>query len=326
MPTPTTSLATLRPELAASLEEFDLLAESGGYIAHRVLPVVDVAEAAGTFGRIPLEQLLQENKTERSPGSSYFRGNWRFEPDSYTTVEHGFEEPVDDNEAEMYRNYFDAEVIAAIRAQHMVMKDAEKRVAELVFNPTVWTGSSLTTGITNEWDDYENATPINDVESAVRKVYEGSGLWPNALVINRLVFRNLRLCEQIIERIAAFGAGDKVRPEDITATQLAACFDLKYVIVAGGSKNLKAEGQSAQVSQIWSNEYAMVCRVAETSDFREPCIGRTFHWTGDGSEIDGRVESYREEQTRSEIIRVRHQTHEKILYKEAGHLLSNITT
>jgi hypothetical protein len=38
------------------------------------------------------------------------------------------------------------------------------------------------------------------------------------------------------------------------------------------------------------------------------------------------VESYREEQTRSDIIRVRHDVDELVLYKDAGFLLGNITT
>jgi hypothetical protein len=65
----------------------------------------------------------------------------------------------------------------------------------------------------------------------------------------------------------------------------------------------------------------MVCRVATGNDFREPCIGRTFHWAGDGSSIDGAIESYRDEVVRSNIIRVRHDVDEVVLYAQAGHLL-----
>jgi hypothetical protein len=107
---------------------------------------------------------------------------------------------------------------------------------------------------------------------------------------------------------------------------LAAVFDLPHIIVAGGSQNTANEGQVAAISQLWSDEYAMVCRVATGADFKEPCIGRTFHWGADGSSIGGTVESYREEQTRSEIIRCRHDVDEITLYPQAGHLLSNVTT
>lgn len=326
MPSPATSLATLRPDLAESFMEFDLMAEMAGYVGTRVFPVVEVARQAGNFGKIPLEQLLKNRETKRAPGAGYSRSNWTFDDAAYACMEHGAEEPVDDREAEMYADYFDAEVIAAQRAMADVLRNAEKRIADAVFNTTTWTGASLTTGITHEWDDATNAVPITDVEAAVRKIYDNSGLWANALVINRKVFRNLRLCDQIRERITSDGAGSSELPGNITVQQLAQAFDLDFVIVAGGSRNTANEGQTASISQIWSDEYAMVCRVATTSDFREPCIGRTFHWGADGSSIGGTVETYREEAVRSDIVRVRHDVDEIVLYAEAGHLLSNITT
>lgn len=325
MPAPSSSLATLRPDLATFLE-FDLESEKAGYVAAEVFPVIDVASKAGNFGRIPLEQLLQQGNTARAAGSGYSRGNWKFEPDTYACLEHGWEEPVDDNEAAAYAEYFDAEMISTLRAFSSVLRNAEQRVADAVFNATTWSGASLTTGITHEWDDPTNAVPLSDVESAVAKVYDNSGLWANALIINRKVFRNLRNCESVIERINSQGAGSPSKASDVTVDMLKAVFDLEHIIVAGTSKNSAKEGQAATPTQIWSSEYAMVCRISTSADMRDPCIGRTFHWSADGSSIGGTVETYRDEPVRSDIVRVRHDVCEKLLYKEAGHLLSNITT
>jgi hypothetical protein len=323
-PAPTTALATLRPDLAGSLMEFDLAADRQGFIAARVLPVLEVASQAGSFGRIPLKQLLQTRETLRAPGGGYSRSGFTFEPDSYACEEHGAEEPVDDRSKKMYANYFDAELIAAQRAFDAVLRNAEIRAAAALFNATTF--ASYTTAIVEEWDDFDDADPIGDVEAAVRAVWAASGLWPNALIINRMVFRNLRQCEQILERIAASGAGDRIRATDITAAQLAAVFDLEEIIVAGSPKNSANEGQAVSVASVWSDEYAMVARIARGNDVQDPCIGRTFHWGEDGSQIGGTVESYRDETVRSDIIRVRHDVDEKLLYLPAAHLLSNVTT
>lgn len=325
MPSPSSSLATQRPDLATFLE-FDLESEKAGYIATQVFPVIDVQSQAGNFGKIPLEQLLQQRETKRAPGSGYARSNWTFEPATYATREHGAEEPVDDREAKMYAEYFQAEQISTMRAFSSVLRNAEQRVADAVFNTTTWTGSSLTTAITHEWDDATNCVPLTDVEAAVQKIYDNSGLWANALVINRKVFRNLRNSAQVIDRIESNGAGNASKASDITAQMLATAFDLEYIIVAGTSKNGAKEGQAASPTQIWSGEYAMVCKIATGPDMRDPCIGRTFHWSQDGSSIGGTVESYREEAVRADIIRVRHDVAEVVLYPQAGHLLSNITT
>lgn len=325
MPSPTGSLATLRPDLATFLE-FDLESDKAGFIATQVFPVINVMSQAGSFGKIPIEQLLQQRVTARSPGSGYARGNWTFTSATYATEEHGAEEPIDDREAKMYAEYFQAEQISTMRAFSAVLRNAEARVAAAVFNATTWTGSALTTAPTHEWDDATNAVPLTDVEAAVQKIYDNSGLWANALIINRKVFRNLRNNAQMIDRIESAGAGSPTKASDITVQMMAAAFDLEHIIVAGTSKNGAKEGQAATPTQIWSGEYAMVCKVANGGDMREPCIGRTFHWSDDGSSIGGTVESYREESNRSDIIRVRHDVDEIVLYTEAGHLLSNITT
>lgn len=322
---PSSSLATLRPDLATFLE-FDLESEKEGYIATEVFPMIDVASMSGTFGKIPIEQLLQQRDTRRASGSGYARGNFTFTTATYACEEHGAEEPIDDREAEAYAEYFDAEQINTLRAFSAVLRNAEQRVADAVFNATTWNGAALTTGITDEWDDAANAVPAKDVEAAVQKIYDNSGLWANALVINRKVFRNLRNCASIIDRINSAGAGSPSKASDVTVDMLKAVFDLDHIIVAGTSKNTAKEGQAATPAQIWSSEYAMVCKVATSVDMREPCIGRSFHWSADGSSIGGTVESYRDEPVRANIVRVRHDVDEIVLYPEAGHLLSNITT
>jgi hypothetical protein len=325
MPSPSSSLATLRPDLATFLE-FDLESENAGFVASKVFPVVDVMSQAGNFGKIPLEQLLQQRETLRASGAGYARGQFKFATATYACKEHGAEEPVDDREAKMYAEYFDAEQIATMRAFSAVLRNAEQRVASAIFNATTWTGSTLTTAITHEWDDAANATPATDVEAAVQQIYDNSGLWANALVINRKVFRNLRNCASVIDRINSAGAGSPSKASDVTEAMLAAIFDLEHIIVAGSSKNGAKEGQAASPSQIWSDEYAMVCRISTSVDMRDPCIGRTFHWAEDGSSIGGTVETYRDETVRGDVVRVRHDVDEIVLYTEAGHLLSNVTT
>jgi len=322
MPSPSTSLATHRPDLEASLEAFDLQANMQGFIANQVFPSLEVQNKAGIFGKIPLEQLLMNSETRRAPGSGYSRSNFTFTTDSFSCEEHGHEEPVDDAEAEMYRDFFDAELIATQRAMSAVMVNHEKRLADALFDS--WGGTS--TAITHEWDDATNAVPLDDVEARVQALYTASGLWANALIINKKVFRNLREVSQIRDRIASSGAGDPTKAQDITVNMLKAVFDLDYIFVGGGTKNSAIEGATAVPAQIWSDEYAMVAKVATGQDVKEPCLGRTFHWSADGSSVGGMVESYRDENVRSDVIRVRHDVHQKTLLAACGQRLSNVTT
>lgn len=325
MPSPSSSLATLRPDLG-SLMEFDLDRQFQGFIAYQVLPILQVALSASTFGRIKTEHLGKLSDVTRGPKGDYNRIDWAFGEDSYATREYGLEGVVSDRNAKLYANYFDAEMVTAKKVLFNILAKAEQRVAAAVFNATTFTGSALTTAVTNEWDDTVNATPITDVLAGSQKVRDNCGRYPNAAVMNRKVFRNLRECEQIIERIKASGAGDKVKPSDINAQMIAACFDLERVIVADSSYDATNEGQATSFSSIWSDEYCMLCVINDSPDVETPCLGRTFHWGEDGSEPGGLVEGYGEDAVRAQVIRVRHDVQEKIIYPECGHLLSNITT
>tara|TARA_R110002167_G_scaffold210293_1_gene414495 strand:+ start:2902 stop:3819 length:918 start_codon:yes stop_codon:yes gene_type:complete len=304
--------------------EFDLEMNLNGFVGSQVLPVINVDRESGKFGKIPLEQLLQSADTKRAAGAGYSRGNWSFTDESFVCEEYGHEEPVDDREAKIYADYFDAELVSTLRARSTIMVEAEKRIAAAVYNETTFSGQITT--VTNEWDDATNCTPIVDVNTAINLAYDRTGIWPDSLVINKKVFRNLRASDKVKDAIASSGAGDPTKQSDITVQMIAQCFDLRNVFVAGGSTNSAAEGQTAVPAQIWSDEYAMVFKAASSDDIREACLGRTFHYGGDGSQANGAVESYRDENVRADIVRVRHDVDEKILYSEVGQLLKNITT
>lgn len=318
---PSVLLSTLRPELSGSFMEFDLAMNQAGFIATEIFPVLEVGKASGEFGKVTVESLLRTLPTERAPGAGYNRSQWDFTKDTFITQEHGHESVVDDREAAIYRDYLDAEMITAERCRHIVMQNAEIRAAALIQA----SGTFNTTGITNEWDDHANAVPLTDVEGAVNRLW-AKGIIANALILTWKQFRNLRLCDQVAEKIHSSGAGQSVLPSQITKAMLAQAFDLPKIIVAGSIKNTANQGQSASLSGTWSDEYAMVTRVADSNDISEPCIGRTFHYSEDGSTIGGTMESYYDTSVRGNVIRCRHDVQEKLLYAEAGELLSNAIT
>jgi hypothetical protein len=321
-PTPSTAVANLRPDISGMLTEYDLEANQMRMVGLRVFPVMEVGLQAGPFGKITIESLLRSVVTTRSGSAAYHTTEFEFTTDSYATAEHGLVVPVDNRNAKIYANYFTAEVVAARLARHGVLVNQEKRIAAKVFD----SGTFNTTAASVKWDVAATAAPITDVEKAVQRLY-AKGVLANALVINWTVFRNLRNAAQIIDRIASAGAGTPTKPTDITVVQLAQTFDLQYVIVAGSQYNSAAQGQTAVISPVWSNEYAMVCRVANSGDSIEtPCIGRTFHWGEDGSQIGGTYETYYDEDVRGDKMRCRMDTDEKMLYADAGELLSGITT
>ena len=152
---------------------------------------------------------------------------------------------------------------------------------------------------------------------------------PNCLVLNRRQFYGLKNTDEIVDRVKYAGTVD---PAKITPSAVAMVLDLDKIVVAGGYKNVANEAQTPDIDPIWSDEYAMLCRVAVTDDPAEPCIGRTLLWNqenaglGSDQELAIITEEYRSERTRGSIMRARCDYVIKILHVECGHLLSNVIT
>jgi len=326
MASPSTSIS--RVEFSTGFHEFDLAAGQAGFIGPSVLRPHAVSQKSGSIGQVPVEQLLQERETKRAPRSGYSRGNFTFGTIDFNCVEHGAEEILDDAELAAYADLLDQEAVAAARARDAVLRDFEREVAAAIYDPSVWTGG-LTTGVTDEWDDAENATPIDDVHAAKQTVHDRCGFWPNAMILNQKQFNALQVADQILDRVAYGTSGE---PSVVTASTLAQVFGLDRILIGSGTYNSAAEGQSLSVEPIWSDEYAMVCRVATGNDVSEPALGRSFLWGGDGpTGFDGEtigieLTEYREESVRGSIIRARCNWDLVVTLSNAGQLLGNIIT
>lgn len=319
MPTPTTSLATLRPDLADSLQEFDLQANMMGFIGLKLFPVLEVAKPSGTFGRVKISALLQERETARAPGAPYSEGDpSRFEEDSYACYDHGTVEPVDDDESAIYNEFIhDPDLMAATRARHIVMSAHERRV---IAKCLAVSGTDAVSG--GVWTNPQNAKPIDDVRAAQLAIYDRCGQVSNTLVVPWRTFQFLRDCDQIIDRVKS--SGIDVQRGSVNINMVAQALGVDELIVPGSVRNSATDPKAAVIASLWPVTTAMLCKVARTSDIREPCLGRTLHWGAGGSKIGTVIEEYRDENIRGKKIRARMHTAEKTMYQEAAQLITGI--
>lgn len=319
MPYNTDTSALARPDIEGALEELDLVASQSGFIATRVLPVINTPIKSGNMNVVPAEQLLQQHSTKRAPGAAFQRGRWSHEDLEWRCEQYGWEEPLDDSEAAVF-GVSQAEEICAKRARDFVLRDMEKRVADMVFDTDTWTPSN----ITNEWDDHSSATPIADVSAARKTVKSQIGVPANAVILSQSVFDNALLCDEVTDKIKYV---QRSLPGDLeNASLLSIAFGVPYVIVGNGAYNTKGRYQAVVGGDVWSDEYVMVARIASGADPKEPCLGRIFHWTALRSTINVAVEEYREEQTQSKVLRAYTFTDEVIFDSKCAVLLGNATT
>lgn len=306
---------TPRLELGAAVMEFMQTQEE--FVGSQVLPIFNTPKKKATFPAITRESLTRDADTKRAPRAEYNRDGYEAKDKNYSCEEHGLEGQLDDSERELYKNDFDAELVTTRTVARRVMQAQEKRVSNLVFNTSTFTGSSLyTTHASSPWSA-NDSDAIDQVRQAKEKVRQNCGMKANALVISETNKERLKALDVVKESIKYVARLTDSELENA----LKDLFGVKYLIVAGGIRNTAKEGKAFSGADIWSSDYAMVARIVENSeDLSDPGLGRIFLWSEDSPE-NPVVEQYREEKTRSDVFRVRHHVDEQIIDPYFGHLL-----
>jgi len=319
MPRPTSATTLQRPDLGAIAYEYNAEASQRGFIGLGLLPIFEVEEQSADYPKIPIESLIKIQDTKRAPRANYGRSDYEFETGTYACEDNGWEEPVDDSEANLYRRYFIAEEVAVKRAVDILLRGQEVRIAAMMFN----SGNFTVADAAIPWNTSATAVPRTNVEAGKIAMRAASGLEPNTIAMSKKVFTYLMLTAEIT---TAFRYTNPIEIGGMEAQKriMAQYFGVDRVLVGDAIKDTAKKGQVFSLGDIWDDEYVGLFKVsAGGNDLREPVVGRTFLWTADSP---GNIvtEQYREEQRRSNIYRVRHNVDECFIFQGAGYLLGNI--
>lgn len=321
MPRPTSATTIQRPDLGAIAYEYAMDAAARGYIASQVFPIFETPLQTSEYPIIPIESLLKRQAVERAARSAYNRGDYEFETGYYTCVEYGHEEPIDDTERKLYSRFFDAEEVAVKIATDVLLREYEIRVKTIVQNTSVITN---TAAVTTEWSTASTCTPKSDVKTAKDALRAATGVVPNVAIMSVKVLDNLLMCSEI-KNYLQYTSPHLLETREVQRRLIARYLDLDDILVGGGQYDSAKKGQTYSLADIWDDEYVTLARVSGGGpNLREPCIGRTFLWTEDSPQIVN-TESYREEQIRSDVYRVRQYMDEAVIFTGAAYILSNIT-
>jgi hypothetical protein len=228
-----------------------------------------------------------------------------FESGIYATSENGLEMPIDERFKNIYKSMFDMEAAVANILMGKIQRAYEVRVASKIMN----TSNYPHVDVSKKWTDV-TADVKADVDTS-KEVMRKKGVPPNLLVISWTTFLNIKKTTMVKDAIK-YIFPDTAKTGAITKEHLEAYLEID-IEVAGALKNSAKKGANASLADIWSSDYAMLCRVAAPgSDISEPSVGRTLIWN-EGASEDFVVEEYYEDQVRANILRVRHDTDEALL-------------
>jgi hypothetical protein len=313
--TPSAAVEQYRPDIGLGFSEFDVEANQRGYVGLAIAPVMEVDVVADVYSIIPKEELMKSYSTDRAADGTYGKVNGKFETDSYNCTENGIEERVDRRDARRFGNYIDAEMIAAMRTRDIVLKNHNSRVITLAL------AVANTNAAGTVWSTVATASPIANVRAAKIAIRNRCGKVPNAMCCDWEAWEYLRDCAEVVERLKYSGIDD---PKKANLNAVAAVLGLEEIIVSGAVTDGAIAPLAASVASMWDRTKALVFCKSTTQDTKVPHFMRTFHWGADGSQIGAAFESYYDPTRRSDIIRHRMDTDEKVLYSDVAQVITGV--
>ena len=280
----------------------------------RIAPVLNTALQSANYYVYDASNLTDiPTDIRRAPSAPFARVKSKLSDDNFFAKDYGVEEPVDNSEIALYGGIFPAEKSTMERAVRIVAVNHEIRVRNICRAVAQTASPSV------KWNAGSNTTIIADVKAAKNAIHASTGTDPNLLVLPRDVFNALEVAPELLEKFKYTEGGN------VTLAQMRTLFGVDEILVAGDLINSAAEGQTASLGGIWSDE-AFLCYSNPSQDIKALTFMRTFNWTAmAGSGPKGiSTFTYPEDQIDSRVVRARQYTDEKIIASGAAYYLSNV--
>ena len=313
------SSAIFRGDIAGVVEQAKDF--EAGLIGTAVMPVLDVPVRAGQYPTFVLKegQLLKSDMKTRSPYSAYARGTRAFTQDTYTALEYGYEEAVDDTVTLDVARFFDAEVIAAKLAKRKLLLAHELRVAAKIFDSGTFQATNSSVAYTSA--NLATFDVGQDVQDALdRLLSKGESTTNTKVVIPFGIWSRLRASTKFQNRLRGTGLSTDTILN--ASTQAAAeVFGVSEVLIGRASYDQAPEGVAFSAASVWSNQFIWVGSVTQAgAGYFGGGAAFTLSWSEYGPAIG--VSTYREETIKSNIVRASQYTAEKVVNANAGQLIS----
>ncbi len=313
------SAAIFRADIAGVVEQAKEL--EAGLIGTQVMPILDVPVRAGQYPTFVLKegQLLKSDMKSRSPYSAYARGTRAFTQDTYTALEYGYEEAVDDTVELDIARFFDAETMAAKLAKRKLLLAHELRVAAKIFDNSTFTATNSGTAYTTA--NLATFDAGQDVQEAIdRLLAKGESVSNLAVVMSAGVWTRIRASTKFQNRLRGTGLSTDTI---LNASQQAAAevFGVNSVLIGRASYDTAPEGVAFSSGSIWSNASIWVGSVTQASaGYFGGGAAFTLSWAEYGPAVG--VSTYREEAIKSNIVRASHYVAEKVVNANAGQIVT----
>ena len=307
--------AVLRADINGKVEE--AAPNLSDFIGDKVMPEFSSPTKTGQYPvfKAGLSELLNDDVTTRARGGSYGKVIRAYTTDNFTCLDRGLEEAIDDTDEKDLSRFFNLEVSTAMRVMNQVRIGHERRVAAKIFDPAVFTATAASVAYT-EANIATIAFPL-DTLNLIDRV-RGKGI-NGALygVMSAPMWNRTRRSTLLQNYIRGTKSTDSTL--NLSTKVVAEAFGLEDILVGRVPYNTAAKGKNFVSAFCWSNTYFWIGAVAG-GELLDSGAGRSIVWNQEGGLFV--TETYRNEDIRSNMVRVRQNTIEKVVNGQAGELIT----
>jgi hypothetical protein len=304
----TNSNALPRAEISQAVFEAQSNNSALPFIGLEVLPVLSVPARSGEYVKIEVGagEAFNSDALKTAPGTDRSRVTRRFTADNYSTVSYELEELLPDESSADLGRYFDVEVSSATFLANNLLIGHEQRVADLLYGSGISAISANAAYTAGSIDTLDIAKDVDDAMTELAK----KNVVADTVIMSLQVFNRVRRTTKLLNNL--FGPVKNVnQARPATAQEVADALNVNRVLIGRAAKNGAKKGQTFSGSFIWSNTKVIVAKLG-AGEFTAGGLGRTLLWNED-SPTPLVTETYRDEARRSNVIRARHNTAEKLI-------------
>ena len=318
------------------LTNFSVGFQDQALYASRIFPETPVNTQSGRYRTFDRSSWIIF-QSEREPGTvanEIMGAKWS--EDTFRTRERSLQVPIFDEERQQLVSQggfanpvfggamqINPELDATTLATRSLMLDWELAVSALVRDPTQYAASNKTALVgAAQWDNlsggtypYVTSNPLNDIMVAMRAIYNGTGRYPNTIVIPRLGLSYIENHPRIVDRFKNFTLTSDGAFQTLTGFQgQILAVDSLY----NTAQNIDA---NVNIASFWGKD-VWVGIVEPQPGLNQFTFGKTF------SQIypDGTVrptDRWREEPRKADIVRTSFKYDIKVVSPLAGYLIQN---
>lgn len=283
------------------------------FIGTEVLPILNVPARSGEYVKIDIgpAEVFNADALKIAAGSDRPRVTRRFTTDNYTCQSYELEELLPDETTTDLGRYFDVEVSSASFLNNQLMISHEQRVADLLYGSGLSAISATAAYTAGSVDTLDICKDVDDAATELAK----KNVVPDTVIMSLLVFNRIRRSTKLLNNL--FGPVKNVsQARPATAQEVAEALNVSRVLIGRAAANGAKKGQSYSGSFIWPNTKVIVAKLG-SGEFTSGGLGRTLLWSED-SPTPLVTETYRDEARRSNVIRARQNTAEKLIDASCG--------